>query len=54
MFLPSIAVLCMLPFLTLGMKKRAVPNSFSLYGYGPGLGGFPLFYADGRRNPDPG
>lgn len=48
MFFSRFAVLCTLPFLTLGAKKRSVPSSFSLYGYGEGFGGFPLFYADGE------
>lgn len=48
MLFSRLAVLCTLPFLTLGMKKRAVPSNFALYGYGEGFGGFPLFYADGR------
>ncbi|KAF1930627.1 uncharacterized protein M421DRAFT_418921 [Didymella exigua CBS 183.55] len=47
MFFSRLAVLSTLPFLSLGMKKRAVPSNFALYGYGDGLGGFPLFYADG-------
>ena len=47
MFFSRLAVLCTLPFLALGAKKRSVPSRFSLYGYGEGFGGFPLFYADG-------
>jgi len=50
MFLSQLAVLCTLPFLAFGMKKREVPSNFALYGYGPGFGGLPLFYADGRLN----
>ncbi|KAH6639586.1 hypothetical protein C7974DRAFT_134838 [Boeremia exigua] len=47
MVVPRILVLCTLPFLALGAKKREVPSHFGLYGYGEGFGGFPLFYADG-------
>ncbi|KAF3029171.1 hypothetical protein E8E12_000402 [Didymella heteroderae] len=47
MFCSHLAVLCTLPFLALGMKKREMPSNFALYGYAPGLGGLPLFYADG-------
>jgi hypothetical protein len=47
MFLSRFAVLCILPLLALGMRKRGQPSNFALYGYGPGLGGLPLFYADG-------
>ncbi|KAF2023524.1 hypothetical protein EK21DRAFT_80698 [Setomelanomma holmii] len=36
-----------MPFLALGLKKRATPASFSLYAYSEGFGGQPLFYADG-------
>lgn len=51
MFLSQLAVLCTLPFLAFGMKKRDVSSTslnFALYGYGPGFGGLPLFYADGK------
>ncbi|KAJ4399957.1 hypothetical protein N0V91_009029 [Didymella pomorum] len=51
MFLSQLAVLCTLPFLAFGMKKRDVSSTslnFALYGYGPGFGGLPLFYADGN------
>lgn len=46
----SLTVLCTLPLLALGAKKRATDSSsttFNLFGYGDKLGGFPLFYADG-------
>ena len=48
MFLSRFAVLCTLPLLALGMNKRAESSTFGLYGYAPGgLGGYPLYYADG-------
>lgn len=41
--------LCSLPLLALGTKfKGATPGAFTLYGYGPGIGGFSLFYTDGE------
>lgn len=33
-----------LPFVVQG----ATPSSFQLYAYGEGLGGLPMFYADGK------
>ncbi|KAF3009731.1 hypothetical protein E8E13_009198 [Curvularia kusanoi] len=49
MFLSRLAVIFILPIVALGMRKRAIPSDFALFGYGPGpgLGGLPLFYADG-------
>lgn len=41
------ALLCTLPMLALGVQKRATLESFALYGYGKGISGLPLFYADG-------
>lgn len=40
-------MLCTLPFLALGAKKRSVTSDFALFGYGEGFGGLPMFYADG-------
>ncbi|OAL45956.1 hypothetical protein IQ07DRAFT_591223 [Pyrenochaeta sp. DS3sAY3a] len=47
MIFEKLFVTCMLPSLALGMQKRATLESFGLYGYGEGYGGFPLFYIDG-------
>ncbi|KAJ4983146.1 hypothetical protein SVAN01_11371 [Stagonosporopsis vannaccii] len=47
MLFSCLAMLYTLPLLALGAKKRSIPSNFSLYGYGEGFGGFPLFYADG-------
>lgn len=49
MFASHLVVLCTLPLLALGATVQAIPVNFDLYGYGPGLGGLPLFYADGRQ-----
>lgn len=38
-----------LPLVAAGSLKRATPSSFQLYAYGNGLGGLPMFNADGRR-----
>lgn len=44
-------LLCATPLLVLGAKiQRATPTEFGLFGYGPGFGGFPLFYANGKQN----
>jgi hypothetical protein len=51
MFFSRFVMLCTLPLLTLGFKKRSQPTDFALYGYGEGFGGFPLFYADGESSP---
>lgn len=49
MIFEQLFITCMLPFLALGMQKRATLESFGLYGYGEGYGGFPLFYIDGKQ-----
>lgn len=44
----QVALLLGLPFVASAVQKRATPESFMLYAYGEGLGGLPMFNADGK------
>ncbi|KAF2469247.1 uncharacterized protein BDR25DRAFT_228861 [Lindgomyces ingoldianus] len=43
----SLIFFASLPFAAFGAQRRATPESFQLYAYGDGLGGLPMFHADG-------
>jgi hypothetical protein len=42
-------ILASMPLIALGMKKRSSLDAFGLFAYTEGIGGQPLFYANGRH-----
>jgi hypothetical protein len=51
MSMKGLVVLAALPYIALGaQQRRASTDEFQLFGYGPGLGGPGLFYAEGKQS----